>query len=95
MALQVRHDEGNSRFVADVEGRECVLDYERRDENTLDYTHTFTPEPLRGRGIASDVVRYALEWARRQGNQVVASCPFVKSYVEEHPEFEDVVAEKA
>jgi predicted GNAT family acetyltransferase len=94
VVLQVQHDEENSRFVAEVEGQDCVLDYERRDEQTLDYTHTFTPEPLRGRGIASDVVRYALEWARRNGQRVVASCPFVQSYVEQHPEFEDVVTAK-
>jgi predicted GNAT family acetyltransferase len=95
VALQVQHDEGNRRFVAEVEGRECVLDYERRDEETLEYQHTFTPEALRGWGIASDVVRYAPEWARRKGQQVVASCPFVKSYVGKHPEFDDVVAENA
>jgi predicted GNAT family acetyltransferase len=95
VALQVQHDVENSRFVADVEGRECVLDYERRNEKILDYKHTFTPEPLRGRGIASDVVRYALSWARRNGQRVVASCPFVQSYVDEHPEVEDVVATEA
>jgi predicted GNAT family acetyltransferase len=94
VALQVQHDEENSRFVAEVEGRECVLDYERRDESTLDYKHTFTPEPLRGRGIASDVVRYALEWARRNGQHVVASCPFVQSYLDDHPELRGPVTTK-
>jgi predicted GNAT family acetyltransferase len=95
VALEVQHDEEKSRFVARVEGRDCVLDYERRDERTLNYQHTFTPEPRRGRGIASDVVRYALEWARRNGQRVVASCPFVQSYVDEHPELADVVTAKA
>jgi len=91
MALQIQHDEPNHRFVAEVEGRDCVLDYQRADQKTLDYTHTFTPQPLRGRGIASDVVRYALEWARRNDQRVIASCPFVQSYVDQHPEYEDLV----
>jgi predicted GNAT family acetyltransferase len=86
MKMHMRHDEENQRFVAEVEGKECVVEYARRGDRTLEYHHTFVPEPLRHRGIASELVRYALAWAAEQGYAVVASCPFVKSYVERNPE---------
>lgn len=95
MDLQVRHDEKKKRFVAEVEGRECALDYERLDDRTLEYHHTFTPEPLRRRGIMSEVVGYALDWAARNDHRVVATCPFVKGYVERHPETRKVVTRAA
>ncbi|NGX99477.1 MAG: N-acetyltransferase, partial [Candidatus Afipia apatlaquensis] len=55
-------------------------------------THTETPRPLRGRGIASKLVQGALEQIRADGLKVVAGCSFVVDYLEKHPEFTDVVA---
>ena len=95
MDMEVRHDGRKNRFVADVEDRECVLDYERVDDDTLDFKHTFTPRPLRHRGIASEVVRQAFEWVDRNDQQVIATCPFVQKYVERHPEVRERVTEAA
>ena len=45
---------------------------------------------LRGRGIASELVRGALELIRADGSKVVAGCGFVVDYLRKHPEFADL-----
>jgi predicted GNAT family acetyltransferase len=87
MALKIHHDETRRRFAADVDRGEAVLDYETLDGDTLDLRRTFVSEELRGEGVAGQVVRYALDWARRHDKKIVATCPYVKRFVERHPEY--------
>jgi predicted GNAT family acetyltransferase len=54
-------------------------------------THTETPPSLRGRGIASELVRGALQLIRADGLKVVAACGFVIDYLQKHPEYADLV----
>lgn len=42
-------------------------------------------------GIASAVVRAALEFSRAHALKVVPVCPFVAWYIREHPEYESLV----
>jgi predicted GNAT family acetyltransferase len=90
---EIRHDEKGGRFVAEVDGQEAVLEYEAVGDATLDYRHTFVPEELRDRGVGTDLVRFALDWAARNDHQIVPTCPFVRSYLDDHPEISGVIAE--
>ena len=64
----------------------------RLDGETITFTHTETPYRLQGQGIASRLVRGALEAARAEGLKVVPRCSFVSSYIARHPEFSDILA---
>jgi predicted GNAT family acetyltransferase len=92
--VEIHHDEEKSRFVAQVDGQEAVLEYERLGNGTLDYRHTFVPEEHREEGLGADLVRFALDWAARNDRQVVPTCPFVRSYLKDHPEISGVVADR-
>jgi predicted GNAT family acetyltransferase len=85
----VRDNTALSRFELDVEGGLAVANY-RRTPGTVIITHTETPRALRGRGIASELVRGALELIRADGDKVVAGCGFVVDYLRKHPEFSDL-----
>ena len=74
----------------DVEGKVAFANY-RLVPGTVIITHTETPPALRGRGIASELVRGALEMIRADGHKVVAGCGFVVDYLDKHPEFADLV----
>ncbi len=85
----VRDNKTQSRFELDVEGALAFANY-RRTPDTVIITHTETPRSLRGRGIASELVRGALELIRADGLKVVAGCGFVVDYLQKHPEFADL-----
>jgi predicted GNAT family acetyltransferase len=70
-----------------------VLEYVERGDQELDYRHTFTPPALRGRGIAKDLVLYALDYARSNGIKVVPTCPYVAKVILENPGYEALAAQ--
>jgi predicted GNAT family acetyltransferase len=55
-------------------------------------THTFVPGELRGRGLAEQLVRAALEHARAEKLRVVPACSYVAKYIERHPEYRALLA---
>jgi hypothetical protein len=88
---QVRDSKAQSRFELDVEGAVAFANY-HLTPGTVIITHTETPRALRGRGIASELVKGALQLIRADGLKVVAGCGFVVDYLRKHPEFSDLVA---
>ncbi len=91
MSIEVTHETSVPRFVALVEGQECVIEY-RLSETTMTITHTGVPASLGGRGIAGELTRYALDIARKNGWKVVPACSYALGYFEKHPEYADLRA---
>ena len=94
MAGPVRDNKDMSRFELDVgqgTGQLAFANY-RLTPSAVIITHTETPRALRGRGIASELVKGALELIRRDGRKVIAGCGFVADYLDRHPEDADLVA---
>ncbi len=88
--IAVSHDPARGTFSARIEGQEAYLRYLPTGEGVLDYAGTFVPETLRGRGIASVIVRQALDYARAEGYRVIPSCWFVADFLKKHPEYGDL-----
>lgn len=80
------------RFEMDTEGGLAFANY-RLAPGKVIITHTETPRALRGRGIASELVKGALEKIRADGLKVVAGCGFVVDYLEKHPEYTDLAGQ--
>ena len=79
------------RYEAHVAGDLAgFLDYVVK-RNRLALVHTEVLPAHRGLGLASELARFALDDARRRDLRVIASCPYVRSYVERHPETHDIV----
>ena len=91
MDVEVADNPDKARFeiLADGELAGFVL-YHLRD-NEIAFTHTETDERFRGHGLASQLVRAALDAARARQLAVPPDCPFVRSWLEEHPEYADLV----
>jgi uncharacterized protein len=87
----VRDNKTLHRFELDVEGATAFANY-RQTPQAVIITHTETPRALRGRGIASELVKGALEMIRADGRKVVAGCGFVVDYLDKHPEYADLMA---
>jgi uncharacterized protein len=90
MDLDVKHDPEAHKFYAVVDGHEAKIEYAERKGSgagrTLDLRHTFVDPALRGRGVGAALVARTLAMARQEGVHVIATCPFIKSYLAAHPE---------
>jgi len=85
MDIRVEHDAAHGRFHAQVEGQLCVADY-RLAGGVMHMVHTYVPAPIEGRGIAAELVRVALAYAREHGLRVDPRCSYVRAYMRRHPE---------
>jgi uncharacterized protein len=91
--ITVRHEPDRQRFVAEVDGHVCEAAYRwREDSRSIAMNHTEVSPALQGRGIAAELVRCALAWARAEGLVVVPSCSYVRTYMRHHRETQDMLA---
>ena len=91
MPDRIVNNRERGRFETEVEGHLAVLDYIVEGE-VVRMTHVGVPEAVGGRGIAGDLTRTALDWVRREGLAVRPECPYVKAWIEKHPDHSDLVA---
>lgn len=87
MEHTIIHNEQKSRFELSLEGHLAHIDYVRGN-GTLDLHHTLVPKPLEGRGIGSQLTRFALDYADANDLKVIPTCPFVKVYIDRHPAYQ-------
>ena len=91
-ALQVTRDDDGSRYTGHLDGKlASVIDFSRRGD-VLAFTHTGTEPRFRGRGLAAEITRQALEDVRATGLTVQPVCSFTVAYFAEHPEVADLHA---
>lgn len=67
--------------------------YRPRPGGTIALVHTEINERFEGQGLATRLIGFALDDARSRGLAVLPFCPFVKGYVERHPDYLDLVPE--
>jgi predicted GNAT family acetyltransferase len=83
------------RYEVHIDGRLAGHSrYELRD-GLITFRHTEVDPAYEGRGIAGRLVAYELDDARSRGLRVAATCTFVRAYVDSHPEYADLVEERA
>jgi uncharacterized protein len=92
MTYDVRNNEQESQFETTVDGHKAIAAYDLEEPNRIVFTHTEVPEALSGRGIAGEIVKYALDYAREHKLMVVPQCAYVAAYVKRHAEYQDLLA---
>lgn len=96
----VEHQPDNSRYALidqDTDGRpsvigeESYLDVSREDARERILYHTEVSEDYAGQGLATILVRSAVEQSIADGYRIVPVCPYVVKWIEKHPEYNDHV----
>jgi len=80
----------SGRFELERDGRVAYLEYTLAG-HVLALIHTQIPDALRGHGFARELAHTALEYARENHLKVDVVCPSVATYIEEHPEYADLL----
>ena len=87
---QVHDNRSEQEFEITVDGHRAVAAYQLEGD-TIVFTHTLVPAAIEGRGVASKLIRSALDSARDRGLKVVPQCRFVRAYIDKHPEYRDLL----
>lgn len=87
--LLVRDNPGKSRFEIESEGEVAIAEYTVQD-GVITFTHTYVPEQLGGRGLATRLAEGGLAAAREKGLKVIPECSVFVRYMQKHPETQDL-----
>lgn len=91
MKYAIRHNQDQQRFEVELENLLCVIDYQLNG-HVLTLPHVGVPQPLEGRGIAGELTRTTLDWARAEKYRVIPVCPYVQAWLRRHPEYQDLIS---
>ena len=90
MELQVSNNKEQQQFEVHADGETAVLQYRFHDD-VIWLMHTEVPLNLEGKGIASALAHYGLEWAKENHKKAKVICPFVAIYLKRHPEYNEII----
>lgn len=82
---EITRNEQAGRFELAADPDAGRLEF-RRDDRGLVLVHTEVADRLEGEGVASALVREALDHAEAEGLAVVPECEFVAGWLERHPD---------
>jgi uncharacterized protein len=80
----------SGRFELEQDGHVATLEYTLAGD-VLTLIETEVPPALRGSGIAGELAKTALDWARTNHKKVDVLCPFVAGYLRKHPQYNDLL----
>jgi predicted GNAT family acetyltransferase len=83
----VERNDTRNRYEISYDGRPAgFAEYEQQGDRTV-FVHTEIDDAFSGKGLGSVLAAHALDDTARRGNTIVAECPFIKSYLDKHPEY--------
>ena len=94
LQVELRDNPAESRYEVLVDGAVVgVCEYNRRD-GRIDLLHTEIDDRFEGHGLASKLIKFALDDARHSATPVMPYCKFVRAYLDKHAEYRDLVPEE-
>lgn len=93
MSNEITDNAQESRYEIRVDGALAGFAEYRTRPGEVVFTHTEVGDAYGGQGIGGALVRGALDDVRAKGGlSVVPLCPFIKGWIDKHPDYEDLVA---
>jgi len=92
MSIEVTEQVEAGRYEVRVDGELAGFADRTVRDGLMVLPHTVVEPRFRGRGLAAELVRRALDDARAQGLQVVPRCWYVAQYIGDHPADQDLLA---
>jgi uncharacterized protein len=93
VATTVTDNADRQQFEIAIDGERVGLAAYRRSKarGMIAFIHTEIDDAHEGEGLGGQLVSAALDAAREQRLEVLPFCPFVRGYIEAHPEYADLV----
>jgi uncharacterized protein len=82
---RVQDNPSAHRFEITIADQTAFLVYERTP-HAFEFVHTEVPPDLRGQHVGDALVEAGLAAARNEHLRIIATCPFVRAYLQKHPD---------
>lgn len=89
--VQTTDNAEQHRYEARVDGELAGFAEYRLQGDRVVFTHTEVDDAYEGQGVGSSLARSALDDVRAAGRAVVPLCPFIRSWIDKHPDYADLV----
>lgn len=87
----IKNNESNKHFEVLLDDGEYAFIEYRWYKKDLALMHTIVPEDKQHMGIAGQLAKFALEYAKVNNLKVLVYCPYVAGYLKKHPEYATLV----
>jgi predicted GNAT family acetyltransferase len=87
----VRDNPELNRYEIEVDGQVAGFTEYYLHNSVAAFIHTEIETEYGGRGLATELIRSALEDARARGLKVEPFCPFVRGFITKNPDFRELV----
>jgi predicted GNAT family acetyltransferase len=89
----VSHNPAEQRYEIALDGETAGFAAYQPASNAdeLLFTHTEIDSRFEGKGLGSRLIGGALDDVRANGQAVVPRCPFVRTFIERHPDYLELV----
>lgn len=92
--IEVADRSALKRYEIRVDGELAGITQYRSRPGRIEFVHTEVEDKFEGQGLGARLISFALDDARSRKLEVLPFCPFVRSYIERHPDYVDLVPEK-
>ncbi len=89
--IEVSDERQRERYVIAVDGEPAGFAQYRDRGRAIAFVHTEIDDRHEGQGLGGRLVSAALDDVRSRGLAVLPFCPFVRSYIQRHPQYLDLV----
>jgi uncharacterized protein len=87
MQKLLSHEPDAKRYTLLLDGNVAALAEYRVNGNSISFHHTYTQPHLRGRGLAAEVLEFAMDDVEQNSTRrVLPMCWYVADWFDAHPE---------
>ncbi|HRW00447.1 MAG TPA: GNAT family N-acetyltransferase [Tetrasphaera sp.] len=88
----VTNNPAQDRYEAHLDGELAGFAEYILSDDLIVFTHTEVDDKFEGQGVGSALARFALDEVREGTRRVKPQCEFIKSWIQRHPDYADLVA---
>jgi hypothetical protein len=90
-AVEIENNEADNRWEVKQEGRVIAFAEYKIRPDRVTFIHTEVDPDFEGQGIGSRLARTVLDDAVSRDLRIRLYCPFIRSYVDRHPDYEQYI----
>jgi predicted GNAT family acetyltransferase len=93
MSAEITNNAAQNRYEIRLDGSLVGFAEYRLRGGRVIFSHAEIDPSHERQGLGGKLARGALDEVRATGRTAVALCPFIKAYIDKHPEYKDLVAD--